>query len=62
MEKFTIKQIRIGLNMTQEEIATFLGISTISYQFKESGKRRFYFDEIKKICDKARVSLDAVII
>ena len=34
MELLTIKQIRVGLNMTQKEMAKYLGISTVSYQRK----------------------------
>lgn len=60
MELLTIKQIRVGLNMTQKEMAKYLGISTVSYQRKESGIKKFYFWEVKKICTKATVSLDLV--
>ena len=49
MEKMTIKQIRVGLNMTQKQMAKYLGISPVSYTNKEIGKRRFYFDEVKRI-------------
>ena len=60
MEKMTIKQIRVGLNMTQKEMADYIRISTVSYQRKESGKRRFYFDEVKRICELAKISIDIV--
>lgn len=46
--------------MTQKEMAKYLGISTVSYQRKESGIKNFYFWEVKKICSKANVSLDIV--
>lgn len=58
--ELTIKQIRAGLNMTQKEMADYIGISTVSYQRKESGIKNFYFWEVKKICSKANVPLDIV--
>lgn len=60
MEKLTVKQIRVGMDMSQEKMAEFLGICTRSYRKKESGETRFYFEEILKICQKANISLDAV--
>lgn len=60
MEKMTIKQIRVGLNMTQKQMAKYLGISTVSYTNKEIGKRRFYFDEVERICELAKISIDVV--
>lgn len=50
--ELTIKQIRVGLNMTQKEMAKYLGISTVSYQRKESGIKNFYFWEVKKFVVK----------
>lgn len=58
--KLTIKQIRIGLGMNQAEIARFLNISEGAYRDKERGDTRFYFDEVKKICDKANVDMNSV--
>lgn len=60
MELLTIKQIRVGLGWTQKQMAEHLGISTVSYQRKESGIKNFYFWEVKKICTEASVSLDLV--
>lgn len=60
MEFLSIKQIRVGVNMTQKEMAEYLGISTASYINKENGKRRFYFDEVKRICEIAKVSINLV--
>lgn len=56
----TIKQIRVGLNMTQKDLAEFLGMSVVTYRSKEKGKKRFYFDEVKLICDKANVDISKV--
>lgn len=50
--ELTIKQIRVGLNMTQKEMADYIGISTVSYQRKESGIKNFYFWEVKKFVVK----------
>lgn len=58
--ELTIKQIRVGMNMTQKEMAQYIGISTVSYQRKENDICNFYFWEVKKICNKANVSLDLV--
>lgn len=60
MEKMTIKQIRVGLDMTQKQMAKYLGISAVSYTNREIGKRRFYFDEVKRICELAGVSIGLV--
>lgn len=60
MGLLTIKQIRVGLGWTQKQMAKYLGISTVSYQRKESGTKNFYFWEVKKICTEASVSLDLV--
>lgn len=60
MELLTIKQIRVGLGWTQKQMAKYLGISTVSYQRKESGTKNFYFWEVKKICTEASVPLDFV--
>lgn len=60
MELLTIKQIRVGLGWTQKQMAKYIGISTVSYQRKESGTKNFYFWEVKKICTEASVSLDLV--
>lgn len=60
MEKLTIKQIRVGLGLTQKEMARELGLSLPTYRYKESGIRKFYIDEVIKICDLANVNIDKV--
>lgn len=60
MEQLTIKQIRVGMNMTQKSMANFLNISTVTYRKKEKGITKFTFDEVRKICNKANVSIDLV--
>lgn len=60
MEQLTIKQIRVGMNMTQKSMADFLGITDVTYRLKEKGERGFTFEEVRKICKKANVSMDLV--
>ncbi|TRY23645.1 helix-turn-helix transcriptional regulator [Brevibacillus sp. LEMMJ03] len=42
----TVKAARVNAGMTQEEVAKKLNLSTNGYAKKESGKSRFYIDEI----------------
>ena len=60
MEKLTIKQIRIGLGLNQDEMAEKIGLSCPTYQRKESGASKFYIDEVIKICELANISIDKV--
>ncbi len=60
MERLSIKQIRVGLDMTQKEMADFLNISELTYSRKEKGINEFYFSEIDKICKLANLSIDKV--
>ncbi|MFQ6792012.1 hypothetical protein B5F09_06500 [Erysipelatoclostridium sp. An173] len=60
MEKISIKAIRINLEMTQKEMADYLNISLRAYVDKENGVNKFYFDEVKKIADLGKVSLDII--
>ena len=41
-----IKAGRARKNMTQEDMAKKLGVSTVTYNHKESGKRSFSIDEL----------------
>ena len=36
MDKLTIKQIRVGLDMTQKEMGDYLNISEVAYRNKEN--------------------------
>lgn len=49
MELLTIKQIRVGLGWTQKQMAKYLGISTVSYQRKESGNEVLDFGTIQSV-------------
>lgn len=56
----TIKQLRVGLDMTQLDMAKFLGISIVTYQHKEKGKKDWWFNEVKRMCNLAHISLDDI--
>ena len=60
MDKLTIKQIRVGLNMTQKEMADYLGISEVAYRNKEKGYSPFLFTEVRRICELAKVDVTKV--
>lgn len=42
----TVKAARVNAGMTQQEVAKKLNLSLTGYARKESGKSRFYIDEI----------------
>ncbi len=44
-----LRQVRTASNLTLGECANFLGISTVAYQYYESGKRRIPINLLKKI-------------
>lgn len=60
MDKFTIRQIRLMNEKTQEEFAKLLNITPIAYRKKETGETRFYFDEVQIIADAFHVDLNAI--
>ena len=49
--ELSIKAIRINAGLSQEQVANALGMTQRAYADKENGVRRFYFVEVKKICD-----------
>ena len=53
----TIRQIRLMNEATQEEMAELLGITTQAYINKETGKTRFYWDEVKKVSNRFNVPI-----
>lgn len=52
----TIKDIRNKLGLTQKEMGYHLGISRISYWYKETGRRAFTAGELLTICKLANVN------
>lgn len=60
MESLTIRKIRLVNEATQEEFAELLNLSTTAYINKELGKQRFYFDEVRKICNKYNIDMNTI--
>lgn len=56
----TIKAIRLGNELTQDELAYLLGLSTKQYRFKEQGKSPWLFREVKFICDYTKTPIQEV--
>ncbi|MPM66222.1 hypothetical protein SDC9_113129 [bioreactor metagenome] len=48
------------LKMTQEELAKYLGISTLSYRNKEKGKNEFTQDEMFSLSKLLGKSIDSI--
>lgn len=46
-----LKRLRLAENLTQEEMASLVGMSYRSYRSKECGQRRVSLDEAKRISD-----------
>lgn len=46
-----IKMLRVKHNMTQEECAKVINITTLAYRNKELGKADFKFSEIDQLFD-----------
>lgn len=42
----SVKAARVNAEMSQKDVADLLGLSLTGYQRKESGKNRFYADEL----------------
>lgn len=55
MEHIKVKAVRANLDMTQEDMARYLGISGTAYILKEQGKRDFTWKEVYKICKLANI-------
>lgn len=53
MTRKTIKDKRLELNMSQEEVAKKSGIKYSTYVKKERGERKWLYNEVFKICHKA---------
>lgn len=47
---FRLKQARAEKNITQQELADAIGVTVMTYNLKENGKRAFIEEEIAKIC------------
>ena len=54
----SVKAMRVNANLTQEEVAKALNITTLSYRNKEKGRIDFKFRELLILCDLFGVSLN----
>lgn len=59
---YTVKQLRVGKNMSQVEFAKFVGMNPDTYAKKEQGKRNWLAKEIVKIADVCDVKVEDIII
>lgn len=48
----TVKEKRNELGLSQTEVATKSGINYSTYVKKERGTRKWYYEEIKSLCEK----------
>ena len=53
-----LKAYRVKANLTQEELANKIGITTRNYISKENGKSQFKLDEAKLIADLFGTTID----
>lgn len=58
--KWSIKQHRTHLGLTQKEFAAKVGIKHSTYQSKESGKRDWKAFEIKQIALNLKISVSEI--
>lgn len=57
---FRLKEARAEKNITQKELADAVGITVMTYNLKENGKRAFVEEEIAKICAVLEKSADEI--
>lgn len=60
--KITLKAARTIAGLTQWELADKLGVSRAAIQSWEAGKSIPRFDQAKKICELAHISLDILFV
>ena len=58
--KITLKAARTIAGLTQPELAEIVGVSRAAIQSWEAGKSIPRFDQAKKICELANISLDVL--
>lgn len=59
---YTIKQLRVGMNMNQIQFAKFVGMNPDTYAKKEQGKRNWLAKEIIKISLACNVKVEDIIL
>lgn len=60
--RYTIKQLRVGMNMNQIQFAKFVGMNPDTYAKKEQGKRNWLAKEIIKIAIACNVNVEDIIL
>lgn len=56
-----IKNFRNQLHLSQEYVATFLGINRATYTQMENGKRKITAEDVSKLSDLFGVTADAIL-
>lgn len=56
-----IKELRLKKNLTQKQVADYLGMSVIGYAHYEWGDNEPKIEVVKKLCDLFEVSADYLI-
>ena len=56
-----IKELRVQLNLSQDYVAKYLGVSRSTFTQIENGKRRILAEEVSKLCTLFGVSADVLI-
>lgn len=57
---YTVEQVRVGLNITQLEMAKKLGIHVNSYRNKIEGKTKWFLDEAILIAELSGHNLNQI--
>ena len=52
-----LKSKRVLMGLTQEQLASRIGINTKSYNLKENGKYKFSLDEAAKVSEHLKLTL-----
>ena len=55
----SVRAMRVNANLTQEQVAKALNITTLSYRNKEKGRIDFKLKELLILCDLFNVPLEA---
>ncbi len=58
--KKTFRQLRRDRDLSQEQVANYLGISINNYAAKEQGKRGFLFTEVIRFSELVKVNIDEI--
>ena len=58
--KKTVREWREEKQMTQEDVSHKSGIPYSTYRKKETGLRKWYFDELLRVCDAIGITITDV--